>query len=59
VRELIQIRSPRAGVVASFYDPTYGVGRTVLLAALSVAVVRLVAGAVADRRQSEPAAVGI
>jgi hypothetical protein len=43
---------------ASFYDSNYGIGRTVTLTALSVAALLMVAGVVADRRRSEPGAVG-
>src|SRR5262249_24585301 len=39
-------------VEASFYDPTYGTGKTVTLIALSIAAVLLVAGLVLDRRRS-------
>jgi hypothetical protein len=46
-------------VEASFYDPTYGSGKTVTLAALFVTVVLIVAGVVVDRRRSEPGAVGV
>jgi hypothetical protein len=45
-------------IEASFYDPNYGIGRTVTLTALSVAAVLMVAGVVADRRRSEPGAEG-
>ncbi len=46
-------------VEASFYDPTYGSGKTVTLAALFVTAVLIVARFVADRRRSEPGAVGV
>jgi hypothetical protein len=46
-------------IEAAFYDPTYGTGRTVTLAALSVTLVLLVAGVAADARQRKPAAVAI
>jgi hypothetical protein len=46
-------------IEASFYDPNYGTGKTVTLAALFVAAVLLVVGVVADRRRREPGAVGV
>ena len=53
---LIGIELPAGAqhVEAWFFDPTYGIGRTITLAALCVAVVLLVAGAAAGRRQSDP-----
>jgi hypothetical protein len=46
-------------IEASFYDSMYGSGKMVTLIALSVAAILLVAGVVADRRRSEPGAVGV
>lgn len=46
-------------IEASFYDPNYGIGKTVTLTTLSVAAVLLVAGVVADRRRSAPRVAGV
>jgi hypothetical protein len=46
-------------VEASFYDPKYGVGKTITLIALFVAAILLVVGVVADRRRSAPGTVGV
>jgi hypothetical protein len=45
-------------VDGSFYDPKYGTGRTVTLAALLAAVLLLVAGVVVDRTSARRAAPG-
>ena len=41
-------------VELSFADPAYSTGKTVTLIALTLAVVLLVAGIVADRRRASP-----
>jgi hypothetical protein len=46
-------------IEASFYDPTYGSGKTVTLTALSLATILFVAGAVLDCRRSKAGAVGV
>lgn len=55
----VQLPAGAQHIEASFYDPAYGTGRTVTLAALSVTVVLIVFGLAADARQSRLAAVGV